>query len=146
MNKYIISKFNNYFLTAQYPFSILYLPTQIQMDIIYRKTGFKREFSRFQMYKNKYSHWICWFFIRWNAHLFPQGFFIYFFFEIWWILNGFIEKIQGKISSFLTGMAFPHPFVWRNDISTMELSFLHTKGCVNAPINKFVSREKNIYI
>ena len=39
--------------TTQYPFSILYLPTLIQMDIVYRKTGFKRKFSRFLMYKYK---------------------------------------------------------------------------------------------
>ena len=32
---------------SQYPFRILYLPTQIQMHILYRKPGFKREFSRF---------------------------------------------------------------------------------------------------
>ena len=38
--------------TTQYPFSILYLPTQIQMDIVYRKLGFKREFSNFLIYKN----------------------------------------------------------------------------------------------
>jgi hypothetical protein len=25
--------------------------------------------------------------------------------------NEFIEKLQGEVSSFLTGMAFPHPFV-----------------------------------
>ena len=30
--------------TTQYPFQILYLPTQIKMNIVYRKTGFKREF------------------------------------------------------------------------------------------------------
>ena len=29
------------------------LPTQIQMNIVYRKTGFKHEFSRFLMYKYK---------------------------------------------------------------------------------------------
>ena len=32
--------------TTQYPFSILYLPPQIQMDIVYREPCFKREFSR----------------------------------------------------------------------------------------------------
>ena len=31
------------------PFSIHYLPTQIQMDIVYRKPGFKREFSDVQI-------------------------------------------------------------------------------------------------
>ena len=37
------------------------------------------------------------------------------------------------------GMAFPHPFVLRNYISTalgqwaVEILFLHTKGCGNAP-------------
>ena len=36
------------FLKAQYPFSILYLPTQIQMDIVYRKTRFKHEISDVQ--------------------------------------------------------------------------------------------------
>ena len=41
------------FSTTQYPFSILYLPTQIQMDIVYGKNGFKRECSRFLMYKYK---------------------------------------------------------------------------------------------
>ena len=34
------------FSTTQYPFSYLYLPTQIQMDIVCQKTGFKREFVR----------------------------------------------------------------------------------------------------
>ena len=29
--------FNTNFWTKQYPFSILYLPTQIQIDIVYRK-------------------------------------------------------------------------------------------------------------
>ena len=29
--------FNTYFSTTQYPFSILYLPTQMQMDIVYQK-------------------------------------------------------------------------------------------------------------
>ena len=33
--------------TTQHPFSILNLPTQIQMNIVHRKTGFKREFLRF---------------------------------------------------------------------------------------------------
>ena len=33
------------------------LPTQIQMDIVYRKTGFKREFSRFMTNIN--NHLIC---------------------------------------------------------------------------------------
>ena len=32
------------------------------------------------------------------------------------IFKGFIEKINGEIFSFLTGMAFPHPFVRRNYI------------------------------
>ena len=36
-------------------FNILYLPTQIQINIVYRKPGFKCEFSRFLMYKYKYS-------------------------------------------------------------------------------------------
>ena len=40
---------------TQYPFSIIYLPTQLEMDIVYRKTGFKCEFSRFLMYTNKKS-------------------------------------------------------------------------------------------
>ena len=40
--------------STQYPFKILYLLTQLQMDIVYRKTGFKRNFSRFYMYKYKY--------------------------------------------------------------------------------------------
>ena len=43
--------FNTYFSTTQYPFIILYLPTKIQMNFVYRKTGFKHEFSRFLMYK-----------------------------------------------------------------------------------------------
>ena len=54
--------FNTYFLTTQYPFSILYLPSQIQMDIVYQKTGLKREFSRFLMYNfstNINNHLIC---------------------------------------------------------------------------------------
>ena len=44
----------------------------------------------------------------------------------------------------IMGMAFPQPFVWRNDIFTalgkklwlraVEISFLHTKGCENAPV------------
>jgi hypothetical protein len=42
-----------YFSTTQYLFSILYLLTQIQMNIVYRKNGFKREISRFLMYKYK---------------------------------------------------------------------------------------------
>ena len=32
---------------TQYPFSILYLPTQLQMYIVYRKTGFKSDFQDF---------------------------------------------------------------------------------------------------
>ena len=36
-------------------FSILYLTTQIQMDIVYRKTGFQHEFLRLLMYKNLQS-------------------------------------------------------------------------------------------
>ena len=36
----------------------------------------------------------------------------------------------------IMGMAFPQPFVRRNDISpcAVEISFLHTIGCGNAPI------------
>ena len=34
-------------------FTIIYLLTQIQNDIMYRKTVFEREFLRFLMYKNK---------------------------------------------------------------------------------------------
>ena len=66
-----------------------------------------------------------------------------------------------KFFSFIMEMAFPHPFMWRNDITTdhgkkwwpiyyliqsffpwaVEISFLHTKGCGNAiPIIK----EKNL--
>ena len=48
-------------------------------------------------------------------------FFIIFFFNIRRFFNGFIEKLQGEISSFLTGMACPHPFVLRNNIAP----FLH---------------------
>ena len=32
----------------------------------------------------------------------------------------FTKRNTGEISSFLTGMAFPHPFVRRNDISTAQ--------------------------
>ena len=40
--------FNTYFLTTQYPFSILYLLTQIQMNNVNQNVNsFKREFSRF---------------------------------------------------------------------------------------------------
>ena len=67
---------------------------------------------------NNHSHNIRWFFIWWNVYLLPQGFFIYFSFNIRWFFSGFIEKLEGKISSFLTEIAFPHPFVWTNDIST----------------------------
>ena len=35
---------NTHNSTSQYPFSILYLPTQIQMDIVYQKNSFKRKF------------------------------------------------------------------------------------------------------
>ena len=38
------------------------------------------------------------------------------------IFNGFIKKLKDEISSFLTGMAFPHPHP--------------TKGCGNAPFSK----------
>ena len=41
------------FLTTQYPFSNSL--TQIQKDIVYWKTEFKCEFSRFLMYKYKLS-------------------------------------------------------------------------------------------
>ena len=37
--------------------------------------------------------------------------FIYFFLLYSIIFFGFIEKVQGEISSFLMGMAFAHPFV-----------------------------------
>ena len=40
----------HHFSTTQYPFSIFYLPTQVQMGIVYQKNGFKREFSTFLMY------------------------------------------------------------------------------------------------
>ena len=51
-----ILNLNTYFSTTQYSFSILYLPTQIQMEILYRKPGFKREFERFLMYKCNQSY------------------------------------------------------------------------------------------
>ena len=35
--------------------SILYLPTQIQMDIVHQKPSFKHKFLRLLMNKNKYS-------------------------------------------------------------------------------------------
>ena len=56
---YII-KFKNahitYFKATQYPI-ILYMPTQILIDIEYQKTGFKRKFSRFLTNMN--YHPIC---------------------------------------------------------------------------------------
>ena len=36
----------HHFSTTQYAFSIFYLPTQIQMDIVYPKPGFKRGFLK----------------------------------------------------------------------------------------------------
>ena len=42
---YQIHTFNTYFSTTQYPFSILYLHTQIQIDIVYRKPGFYASFK-----------------------------------------------------------------------------------------------------
>ena len=50
----LLRTFNTYFSTIQYQFSILYLPIQIQINIVYRKTDFKREFSRYLMYKYEY--------------------------------------------------------------------------------------------
>ena len=35
-------------------------------------------------------------------------------------LMDLLKNKQGEISSFLTGMAFTHPFVRRNDISTAQ--------------------------
>ena len=40
--KSLISTLNICFQTTHYPFRITYLPTQIQVVIVYRKTGFKR--------------------------------------------------------------------------------------------------------
>ena len=40
----------------------------------------------------------------WNMYLFPPVFFINFFFYIRWFFNRFIEKLQGEIPSFLTGI------------------------------------------
>ena len=57
-------------------------------------------------------------FIWWNVHLFPQGFFIYLIFDMLWFFNGFIEKLQGEISKFLPGMAFPNLLMWRNNNPT----------------------------
>ena len=42
-----IRTLNTHFSTPQYPFSILYLPTQMQMYIVSQKTDFKREFQYF---------------------------------------------------------------------------------------------------
>ena len=63
------------------------------------------------------------------------------------IFNGFIEKLQDEISSFLTVTAFPHPFgeemifplpSKKNHFIpwAVEISFLHSKGCVNSPLIK----------
>ena len=48
----LIRTFNTYLSTTQYPFGILYLPKQIQMNIVYWKPGLKREFSSLLIYKN----------------------------------------------------------------------------------------------
>ena len=40
------------FSSTQNQFRILYLPTQIQMDIVYQKLCFKHEFSRFLLQKD----------------------------------------------------------------------------------------------
>ena len=75
--------FNTNFSTTQYPYSILYLPTQIQMDVVYRKAVFKQEFLKFLMYKelNNYilrfifipffnKGWSCNINIRENIHIY----------------------------------------------------------------------------
>ena len=41
-------------MTTQYPFSILYLPTQIQMDFVYQKNVLNANFQDFQMLKYMY--------------------------------------------------------------------------------------------
>ena len=43
------------FLSKQNLHLVHYLPTQIQMDILHRKTDFKRKFSRLLMYKYEKS-------------------------------------------------------------------------------------------
>ena len=52
----IILSNQNFFVLKQ--FSIPYLPTQIQMDIVYRKAGFNCQFSRFVCTKIN-DHLIC---------------------------------------------------------------------------------------
>ena len=49
---YLYSTFNTCFSTTQYPFRILYLSTQSQIDIVYGKPGFKCKFSRYPMYES----------------------------------------------------------------------------------------------
>jgi hypothetical protein len=36
--------------------------------------------------------------------------------------NGFIEKLEGKIPSFLMGMAYPHPFFFFTHVEMPHLS------------------------
>ena len=56
------------------------------------------------------------------------------------ILNGFIDKLQGEISSFLMGMAFLHLFLKKLYFPwAVEISFLHTKGCGNTPFVNIIS-------
>ena len=57
--KSLICTLNISFSTTQYPLSILYLPTQIQMNTVYQKTGFKCKFSSFLMNININNHLYC---------------------------------------------------------------------------------------
>ena len=74
-----------------------------------------------------------------NAHLFPQILFIYFFFNIQGFFNGFIETLQCEIFSFLIGNGISASFCVKKWYfpCAVEISFLHTKGCGNAPFINF---------
>ena len=59
-------------------------------------------------------------------------------------LMDLLKKLHGEISSFLTGMAFIHPFERRNDISStqekmVDLGMMSSffRGCGNAPFILF---------
>ena len=89
--------------------------------------GWANRFKYIDEYKGAFPLDLL-FFLFGEMRIYSPWDFYLLFFNIWWSFNGFIEKLQGEISSFLTGMEFPHHFV-------TSLSFPHSFLTVSIPFS-----------
>ena len=74
----------------------------------------------------------------------PSGIFILFLFKIRLIFNGFIEKLNSEISSFLTGMAFPHKRMWKCPIHILGF-YAYMNQNVPAQVIKEAVKTNTLY-